>query len=144
MMCLIMNAKAVMTFNAAGSSTHVGACQFLHVCLFSLSHTNSFEPEPPLSTMLLNLDITYLICEELDPAKVDQSNGDGGLSDARTARTTLLSLGLTNKACLDPALNVLWREIHSMDLVLYFIMTTKSSGSGNKVLAKFPRRRTIY
>ncbi|KAE9390514.1 hypothetical protein BT96DRAFT_342113 [Gymnopus androsaceus JB14] len=54
--------------------------------------------------MQLNADIIYLICEKLDPAEADRF-------DVRIMRMTLVSLGLTNKICLEPALDVLWRDL---------------------------------
>ncbi|KAE9390519.1 hypothetical protein BT96DRAFT_342191 [Gymnopus androsaceus JB14] len=71
--------------------------------------------------MLVNADIIYLISRELDPAKVERH--DRALYDARTARITLLSLGLTNKICLEPALDVLWKEIHIMHAMQVFEYT---------------------
>ncbi|KAE9400272.1 hypothetical protein BT96DRAFT_1018957 [Gymnopus androsaceus JB14] len=90
--------------------------------------------DPPLfsNPMLVNADIIYLISRELDPAKVERH--DRALYDARTARITLLSLGLTNKICLEPALDVLWKEIHSMDALRYFLQRTKDLGKRARVL----------
>ncbi|KAE9400276.1 hypothetical protein BT96DRAFT_993123 [Gymnopus androsaceus JB14] len=81
--------------------------------------------------MQLNVDIIYLICEELDPAQFERYST---FYDARTARKTLLSLGLTNKTFLEPALDVLWKKIYSVDVLLYFLQTRKDLGTRSRVI----------
>ncbi|KAJ3996158.1 hypothetical protein F5050DRAFT_168317 [Lentinula boryana] len=73
---------------------------------------------------MLNTDLISLICEELEPGTSRASHHMLRTRDDINCRKGLLSLALTSKAFLEPALNVLWRQITSVEPLLSVLPDT--------------------
>ncbi|KAF8832831.1 hypothetical protein HHX47_DHR1001488 [Lentinula edodes] len=98
----------------------------------SFSEFSIPKPEP---IQVLDTDIITLICEELQFETYMALDQQLRTKDHLAARQGLLSFGLASKAFLEPALNVLWRTLSSVEPLLSVLPETSTIG-GKKMLVK--------
>ena len=70
------------------------------------SQTSQVEPSRPAREVLQNLDLLRVIFEHFD-VDLDEDRPAPG-------KKSLLSVALSCKAFVDPALDILWRNMHSL------------------------------
>ncbi|KAJ3730108.1 hypothetical protein DFJ43DRAFT_1156202 [Lentinula guzmanii] len=101
----------------------------------SSSSSSEFSIPKPEPVQVLDNRIINLICEELQFETYMALDQQLRTSSHLAARQGLLSFGLSSKAFLEPALNVLWRILSSVDPLLSVLPET-TIVEGKKMLVK--------
>jgi hypothetical protein len=86
--------------------------------------------------MVLNSDVIALICEELEYG-TQRALKYNRTEDDIACRKSLLSLSLTSKEFLEPALDVLWRRVASVKPLLSVLPETTTSHESKEMVIIF-------
>lgn len=84
---------------------------------------------------MLNVDVITLICEELEFGTSRCLDRTFRTTEDLNCRKGLLSLGLSSKTFLEPALDVLWRTLNRVEPLLSVLPETVSL-NGKKVCTR--------